>query len=191
MRIVLDDGNPVGFAESKDAIHFAADAGIMDGDDGSCARGNEASNLLLINVQRIRADVAEDRARATQHERINRGDECEGRNDDFVAGLNIEKKRGHLQRIRARGCQKSLGNSESFFEKLLTFCCKVAVSGNVGAFKRLKNVAKLVAGKTRSIEWDAISQLGTFLLPCEDLRELPLLIDSAPLTAGSRSAIDI
>ena len=62
------------------------------------ARRDRGLDQPLIEVERILADIDEDRHRATQHEGVRRRYEGEGRHDHFVAALQVEQQCGHVQR---------------------------------------------------------------------------------------------
>jgi hypothetical protein len=78
----------------------------MNDHDRPCLRRDERRQRRLVKVQRIRPDVAEDGPGAAQDECVNGGYERERRQNDFVARLNVEQQRGHLQRVRTRRRQE-------------------------------------------------------------------------------------
>ncbi len=70
----------------QDAVHLAADPGIMNDQDGFGARGDQALQLFFIQVQGVWAYVDEDWPSAAEHESIYGGDKGERRYDELVAG---------------------------------------------------------------------------------------------------------
>ena len=69
-----------------------------------CVRGVIAASIAcLVEVQRVRADVDEDRLAPAQRERVGGRDEGERRARSPRRPADVEQDRGHLQRVRARG----------------------------------------------------------------------------------------
>ena len=64
MRIIFDDRDAVPPRDSHDRVHFASDAGVMHNENRFRARGNALFDLALIDVERVRANIHEDRSGA-------------------------------------------------------------------------------------------------------------------------------
>src|SRR5260370_41291734 len=88
---------------------------------------------VLVEIQRVGADVDEYGARAAQHKSVGGGDEGEGRDDHFIAGANIEQQGSHFERVGAGSGQQCLLNAERFFEELVAFAGEKAVAGDLHA----------------------------------------------------------
>ena len=99
--VVLNDWQVVFFRDGQDRIHLASDSCVMDWDDGFCPGCDEALYEGFVEVEGVGPDVDEHGPCGLPDERDDRGDECEGRHDDFVTGFQIEQERGHFQRVRA------------------------------------------------------------------------------------------
>ena len=83
------------------AVHFAGDAGVVDGDDGLGFGGDEGFELGFVEVEGVGADVDEDGFSAAEDEGVGGGDEGEGGDDDFVAGLDVQEEGGHFEGVGA------------------------------------------------------------------------------------------
>jgi len=64
--------------------------------------------------------TASRRAGQTRH----RGDESEIGNDDFIAGLNIQKKSRHIHAMRTGMVNKAFGTPKLLFKQVLHFLVK-------------------------------------------------------------------
>ena len=116
--------------------------------------GDRRLDLPLVEIERIGPDVHEHRPRAAQHEGIGRRDERERRHDDFVAGLEIDEQRRHLERGRARMCQEHLGGADAPLEPGLALLREAPVSGELAGGHSLLDVRELRAGQVGTIERD-------------------------------------
>ncbi len=85
------------------------------------ARADERFDLVLVDVERVRANVGKANAGSAQDKRVGRGDKGEGRYDDFVIRPDFEEKRGQLQRVGAGCGQKNLGRPQHFLKQRLAF----------------------------------------------------------------------
>ena len=101
----------------EDRVHLAADAGVVNGDNGPGARGDQALKLALVQVQRVRPDVDEHGLGAAQDEGVGGGHEGERRHDHLVAGLDVEQQGRHLQRVRAGSGEQGASQSQFVLEQ--------------------------------------------------------------------------
>ena len=104
----------------------------MHRDDGLRARCDQRFQPGFIQVQRIRPDVGEDRSGAAQDEGVDRRDKGERRDDDLVAGLDIQQEGGHLQRVGAGGGQQDLGDAQLLLEQGAGFPGERSIPGKLG-----------------------------------------------------------
>jgi hypothetical protein len=70
MRVVLDHCDCMPARDRRHSFHFASDARIMHKKNGLRAFGNALLDLSLINVERVRSNIHEDRLCAAQDKRI-------------------------------------------------------------------------------------------------------------------------
>ena len=97
LRGILDDEQVVSIGDGHDRVHVAAHARVVDRHDGPRPRRDGRFDLRLVEVQRVRPDIDEDRRRPPQHEGIGRRHERERRHDDLVSGPDPTQDRGHLE----------------------------------------------------------------------------------------------
>ena len=135
-------------------VHLARHAGVVHDDDRLGARRDRRFDLPLVEVERVGADVDEHRPRAAQHERVRRRDERERRHDDFVAGLEIEQQRRHLERRRARLRQQHTRRADAALEPGLALLREASVAGQLARGDGFLDVRELLAGQVGSIEWN-------------------------------------
>ena len=83
-------GEIVPLRNVKNRVHVAADPGIVDDDDRFRARRDEPFDLTLVDIQRVRADVGENRPCPAQGESISSGNKGERRHDHLVARANVK-----------------------------------------------------------------------------------------------------
>src|SRR5438105_3649326 len=152
VRVILDDGDAVVSGSIQDYVHLAPDASVVYGHDRPCAGRDELFEVGLVQVERIQTNVAKHWAGAAQHEGIDGGNECKGRDDNLVAGLDLEQQRRHLKRVRARCSEQDLGNPQFLLEKRLAFPRKWPVAGDVAVRYRLGDILLLLTLKTGPIE---------------------------------------
>ena len=81
----------------------------------------------FVQVERVGADVGENRPGTAQNERIDRGDEGKVGEDNFIARLNVQQQRGHLQRMGAGGGKQDLGDAQFCFEQGVAALCKLTI----------------------------------------------------------------
>ena len=101
LRVVLDDGQVARFGEGKDWVHVGGEAVEMDDHDGAGVRRDAAGEFRRIEVVSVGANVGENGFRAEGADGAARGNEGEGREEDFVTGLNTAGAQGQDQGVRA------------------------------------------------------------------------------------------
>jgi hypothetical protein len=74
---ILDDDETMLAGERGDAPHVAPHAAVVDRHDRAGSRGDGACQLALVEVQRVLANVDEDRARSAQCHGVGRRNEGE------------------------------------------------------------------------------------------------------------------
>jgi hypothetical protein len=84
--------------------------------DRAGARGDGSLDPAFVEVERVLADVDENRDRAAQHEGIRRRDEGEGGHDDLVAAFEVEQDRGEVECGGAGRRQQRAGAAGAPFE---------------------------------------------------------------------------
>jgi len=129
LRRVLDHHQPTSLRDLADAIHFAGDAGVMNGDDHSCSLGDGRLNQILVEVERVRTDVDKDGPRTGPHERARRRDERERGQNHLVAGLEIAQERGHLEGGRARRREQDAVDAQPLFQQSAAGLREATVAG--------------------------------------------------------------
>ena len=152
--VIFDDGEAVAAGQVEDRVHFAADASIVDRHDGLSARGQECFESCFVEIQGVRTDIAENRFGAAQDESVDGRDEGEGGHDDFIAGLEFEKKSGHLEGVSAGGSEQGFVNAQFFFEQIMALAGEETITGDMPAFNCLSHVAAFLAGEARPVEWN-------------------------------------
>ena len=86
---VLQHLQAVPGGDGHDVVHRAADPRVMDREDGPRPRRDGSLDGVLVDVQRVRADVHEDRPGPEADDGVGGGDERERRQDDLVAGPEV------------------------------------------------------------------------------------------------------
>ena len=99
--VVFDHGDATRSGHLADDIHLAADARVVHHDNRACSRRNQPFELPFVEAKRAGMHVAEHGTRATNHEGVDAGHKCERGHDDFVAGLDVEQERRHLEGMGA------------------------------------------------------------------------------------------
>lgn len=131
--------------QGQDLIHLAGHSRIMNHDNGPGAPCDQPADLLFIDVQRVRPDVAEHRPRPPQHKGIGGGDKRVSRHDHLVPLPDIQQDGRHLQGMRAGGGQKSAPASGELLQQLFAFFGKGLVAGNLAGLHRLADIIHLPA----------------------------------------------
>ena len=96
MGVILNYSNAMFLGQRHDRVHLAGDAGIMHQDNRPRPFGDQIGQLVFIQVERIWANVSEHRPRPAQREGVDSGDKGKRRDDDLIAGLDVEQQRRHL-----------------------------------------------------------------------------------------------
>ena len=163
--VVLDHLEPVPVRDRQDRVHLAADTRVVHGKDGPRPGRDQRLQETLVEVERVRTDVDEDRARPAQHDRVRRGDEGERRHDHLVARTEVEEQGGELERRRAGRRQQHPAGSEQVLEHSAALLGEHAVAGDAARSHRLLDVADLVPGQTGAVERDAVAGHAFLLVP--------------------------
>ena len=101
LRGVFHHKQVVLVGDGHDGIHLAGYAGIVHRDNRPGFIGDGGFDKRFIDIHRIAADINEDDFRPTQHKGVGGGDKGIAGHNHFVARLDIQQQRGHLQRSRA------------------------------------------------------------------------------------------
>lgn len=158
MGRVLDNPETMASRDGEHGIHFAGNPGIVHGDQRARARGDGGLDQTLIEIERVLADVDKDRHSATQHEGIRRRYERVGRQDDLVAGLDIEQQRGHLQRRGAGVGEQRPGAAGLLFNPPTATLRERSVAGQMMVALGFGHVTGLLAGGVWPIERDGFDR---------------------------------
>ena len=155
LRGVLDDRGAGPARDVQQRIHLATDAGVVNGNDRARPRRDQSLNRRGIDVERIGPYVGKDGRSAVNDEGVRGRDEGIGRENDFVARLEIEKERRKLERVGARGRQEDLRDAQQFLEQLLALLREGAVAGRMAETDRFLDLRELVAAEEGLVERDA------------------------------------
>jgi len=121
LGVVFDDGQVAGFGEGEDGVHVCGEAVEMNDDDSARARCDAAFEFGGIEVVRVWADVGENRLGAESADGASSGYEGEGREDDFIAGLNAAGAQGQNQRVGSGSEADAVSNAaelgDFFFQR--------------------------------------------------------------------------
>ena len=93
---------PCAPAMASDRVHLAADAGVVHRRRWPGARRDQRFELRLVEVQRVGADVGEDRARAAQDEGVDRREKVK----EGTITSSPGPSRAAAPPSRARGCRR-------------------------------------------------------------------------------------
>ena len=127
----------------------------MHGHDGSRFRRNRLLDLLLVHIEGVGPDVYKNGTGPAQDEGVGRGDEREGRYDDFVPGPDVAENRGHFQCGRTRMGQQGLAAAQGSLQPPMALFCKGTVPGEVGGdHDRLSDIVQLLPDDERFVEGD-------------------------------------
>ena len=89
------------FRQRHNGVHFAGHTRVMDRHDNARFVGDRCFNQRFVDVHGVRANIHKNDFCATQHKGIGSGDKGVARHDHFIARLDIEQQRRHLQRSGA------------------------------------------------------------------------------------------
>ena len=101
LRGVFHHKQVVFVGDGHDGVHLAGYAGIMHRDNRPGFIGDGGFDERFVDIHRIATDINEDDFRPAQHKSIGGGDKGIAGHNHFVARLDIQQQRGHLQRSRA------------------------------------------------------------------------------------------
>ena len=93
---------PCAEASSIKRVELGAYSGIVDRRDHTSAIGQCSLDEPLVEVQRVLADIDEDRDGAAEHDGVRQGRERKRGDDHLVARPDVRKERRHLERACAR-----------------------------------------------------------------------------------------
>ena len=122
--------------------------------DGAGLGCDGSLDEVLIYVQRVGADVHEHRHCAAQHEGIGGGDEGVGRQDDFVAGLQVAQNRGHLQCGGTGVREQGFAAAQFLFEPAIALLGVSPIPRQMPLRDGIGNQRELAADDERFIEGD-------------------------------------
>src|SRR5262249_25489318 len=111
LRSVLDDHEVVPLGDAPERLHLGALAEEVHDENRARPVSNFALDLKWIYVEGSRIDVGEDRARPGAANRSGRGEESEGRQDDLVAGANLQGVQRQRQGVRAGAAADSVAHT--------------------------------------------------------------------------------
>ena len=140
----------------EDGGHVAGHTGVMHGNDRPRTSGDGFLDPPLVKVERIGADVDENRPRSTEDERIRGRDERERRHDHLITLADVAEQRRHLQRRGAGMGEEHFVSAAMFFEPLLTTAREDSIAREVSAAHRFDDVFELTPDHRRQVERDVI-----------------------------------
>ncbi len=108
---VFDEGELVFFGEGEDLAEFADAAGHVDHDDGAGARGDLLFDGGGVDLEGLGIDVGKDGDGMEAEDGVDGGDEGIGRDDDFVAGAEVEDTEGGKEGGGAVGDGEAMGGA--------------------------------------------------------------------------------
>ena len=123
----------------------------MHREDRLGPRGDRLLDQRLVDVQRVGADVDEDRPGPEPDDGVGGRDERERRQDHLVARPQVAQHGGHLERRRARRRHQHFRNREAILQDPTTSLREVAIAGDVAEGDSLGNVIKLFTGDERLV----------------------------------------
>ncbi len=98
VRGVLDHRQPPAARDIEDRVHVTGEAGDVDGDHRSRARGARALDVLATEIARHGIDVGKDWSGAEVRHRLGGRRERVGRQDDVVTRLDAEHPEREVER---------------------------------------------------------------------------------------------
>jgi hypothetical protein len=131
--------------------------------DRAGARGDGSLDPAFVEVERVLADVDENRDRAAQHEGIRRRDEGEGGHDDLVAAFEVEQDRGEVECGGAGRRQQRAGAAGAPFEPFVAAPGERPVALQMMALQSLLDTGLFLARDVGPIEGD---EFGGHCLSC-------------------------
>lgn len=151
---VFDDGESVSSGDCHDAVHFTADASVVDDADGTCLGCDGVFDQSFIDVEGIGTNVNKSGFCAESYEGGGGGDEGVGGHDDFITGADIAELCGHFEGGGAGGGEEHFANTESILQELGAFVCEVSIAAEVAEGDSLGDVVEFLAGDEGFVEWN-------------------------------------
>lgn len=164
-----------------DPAHATGHAGVMDRENRLGLRRNGPFDQGVVDIHRVGRNIDKSRLDAEPHKSVDRRNEREGGNDNLVAGLQVAKNCGHLQRCGARRRHQHPMDAEALFKQRGTRLRKVAIGGDIAQGHGLGNVIQLFSRHERFVE-------GYFRLhpkPSRTTAPLPLPGEESPRLSRS------
>ena len=118
LRGVLNDKQALVHRQVHHGVHVARVPPVVHHDDGLGLAGQSLFDGINVDIQVI-SDIHKDWRGHAQGNGVGRGDERERGHDDLVAGPNVAKQHGLLQRRRGRQGQQGLGTPELRLQPVL------------------------------------------------------------------------
>jgi hypothetical protein len=118
------------------------------------AAGNRLFDQALVDVERVGANIDEDRNTAAQHHSVSGRYERVGRHDDLIARADVGEEAGHLERGSAGVGEQRADRSQMLRKDFAAGRRERTISGKLGVFDRLADVVELTPDRRRLIEGD-------------------------------------
>ena len=134
---ILDDRDMAAPGDLHDGIHVGHLAEEVNGQDGLGARCDGRLDFMRVDVEGQGVDVDENGLGVEAVDDAGRGEEREGRGDDFVAGADVQGHEGDEQSVRAGGDADGMGGAGIGGHGLLEFL-------DFGAHDEILGVADVV-----------------------------------------------
>src|SRR5439155_12328720 len=99
---VLDDVDAVLLGDVVDRVDVAGEPDLVDRHDRLRLLGDALLDVVRVDVERARVDLAEDGRRARVQDGVRRGDERERGHDDLIARADARGRQGEVQTRGAR-----------------------------------------------------------------------------------------
>ncbi len=135
--------------ERENGIHLTGDARVMHRHDRPGPLGKRAFDQSLVKIERVLADVDEDRLGAAQDEGVGRRNKGPGGHDDFVGRTGIEEKGRHLESGGAGMGQQSR-HAEPLAQEGMTFAREGTVTPDVALLETGAQVLESLGIDARS-----------------------------------------
>ena len=102
VRVILNDHDPASASDCKYLSHLAANAGVVNDDDGPSLFGDGVSDALRNDIQCLRIHIDKYWPRSMDQKCIGRRYKGETRYDHFISRLEVKQECAHFQSVRAR-----------------------------------------------------------------------------------------
>jgi len=126
LGVVFDNGQVARLRESENGIHVCGEAVEMDDDDGARARRDAAFEFGWIEVVGVGADVGENGFGAEGTDGAAGGYEGEGRDENFVAGLNAAGAQGENEGVGSGSEADAMSDAAEFGDFFFESCAFAA-----------------------------------------------------------------